>query len=110
MKYMIACLIALFIGTAHAAPAKEVVIFSKDHCPYCEQLKTDLDTTLIAAYPNVKFTVLNIKEDDNIKRLRQLARKHKMESVGLPLVFVGDDYFMGWGDTETADKLKQLLQ
>ncbi len=109
MKYIIACLIALFTCTVHAEPVKEVLIFSKDHCPYCEQLKQDLDNTLIAAYPNVRFTVLNIKDDENIDRLRNLVRMHKIRSVGLPLMFIGKNYLMGWGD-DSPEKLKALLQ
>ncbi len=110
MKYIVACLIALFTFCANAQEIKkEVLIFSKDRCPYCEQLKKDLDTTLIAAYPNAQFTVLNIKEEENVDRLRDLARQHKLKFVGLPLIFVGDTHILGWSD-ESAEKLKTLLQ
>lgn len=63
MKQMV-CLIVLavmFAVNVSAKMKKEVIIFSQP-CRFCDLLKKDLNENLISEYPNIQFTVLDIRE------------------------------------------------
>ncbi len=98
----------LFSCTAKAEAVREVVIFSQP-CQFCDILKQDLDSWIIPEHPDVKFTVLDIQKSENYILLRQFAAKHRIKGqIGLPLLFVEDEYMIGWGN-EQREKLISLL-
>lgn len=97
--------ILLPINTVAASPfKKEVIIFSQP-CHYCELMKKDLDSEIIPANPDIKFTILNITKPENHKLLIKYVKQYKIEgnNIGLPLIFVGNNYIMGWGDNAVGD-------
>lgn len=109
MKKILFVLLLLVTTNAAAQVKKEVVIFSQP-CHYCELMKEDLNNVIMAANPDIKFTVLDIQEPENYKLLRQYAVRHKLYGeLGLPLLFVGENYIMGWAP-ESGAKLQEYIE
>lgn len=108
----ILCLIVLSVllsGNLLANMQKEVVIFSQP-CRFCDALKQDLNNGLINKYPDIKFTVLDVRESHNRRLLDQYARQHNLRGdIGLPLLFIGKNYLMGWSEENKA-KLKEDIE
>ena len=106
------CLLVLSVllsGNLFANMQKEVVIFSQP-CHFCEALKQDLKDSLIKEYPDIKFTVLDIQESGNRRLLEQYARRHDLRgNIGMPLIFIGKNYLMGWSEENKA-KLKDDIE
>lgn len=112
-KYLL--LLFLFFNTSvfagNMSRIKEVVIFSQP-CFYCEKLKTWLKENK-EKYPDVKFTILDIQERKNYNLLLQKIKEHNISGnqVGMPLIFIGNNYIMGWSESycQTFDNyIKQL--
>lgn len=105
-------ILLLLVSTTVSVSAqlkKEVVIFSQP-CHYCELMKEDLNNVIMAANPDIKFTILDIQEPENYKLLRQYAVRHKLYGeLGLPLLFVGENYIMGWAP-ESGEKLQEYIE
>lgn len=96
MKKYIFILFLMLFQVVNAAE-KEVIIFSQP-CHFCEIMKEDLDNGIIEANPDIKFTILDIRDEKNAQKLRELATKHRLRGdVGTPLLFIGKNYMMGWG-------------
>lgn len=109
MKKILFVLLLLVTINAAAQVKKEVVIFSQP-CHYCELMKEDLNNVIMAANPDIKFTVLDIQKPENYKLLRQYAVRHKLYGeLGLPLLFVGENYIMGWAP-ESGAKLQEYIE
>ena len=108
----ILCLIILavcFFSDVSANTQKEVVIFSQP-CHFCEALKQDLNGGLIEKYPDIKFTVLDIQDGKNRRLLNKYAQKYDLHGdIGLPLIFVGKNYLMGWSE-ENKVKLEEDIE
>lgn len=109
MKKFLFVLLLLTATSAAAQLKKEVVIFSQP-CHYCELMKEDLDNVIIAANPDIQFTILDIQEPDNYRLLRKYAQEHKLRGeLGLPLLFVGKNYMMGWSGDSPA-RLQEYIE
>lgn len=109
MKKFLFVLLLLTATSAAAQLKKEVVIFSQP-CHYCELMKEDLNNVIIAANPDIQFTILDIQEPDNYRLLRKYAQEHKLRGeLGLPLLFVGDKYIMGWSP-ESGAQLQEYIE
>ena len=101
-------LAVLLITDVCANTQKEVVIFSQS-CHFCDLLKKDLHDSLIAKYSDIKFTVLDIREKNNRRLLDKYARQHNLQGdIGLPLVFVGENYVMGWSEAKKEELKKDI--
>lgn len=102
-------LFSLYAILAEATFKKEVIIFSQP-CHYCEKMKEALDNGIIAANPDIKFTILDLQKTNNNKLLRQYAKKYNLRGdIGLPLLFIGKNYMMGWGPN-SAEELQSHLE
>lgn len=113
MKKLLVILFLLTASSVSAQVKKEVVIFSQP-CHYCELMKQDLNNLIIDANPDIKFTILDIQKKENYNLLRKYAARHRLHGdLGLPLLFVGDKYIMGWSPeagTELQEYIEQLRQ
>lgn len=82
----------------------EVIIYSKDYCPYCVKAKTLLKRKGVA------FRELDITRDENLQ-------KEVFEKSGgrrtVPQIFIGQKHVGGFDDLHALDKegkLDALLQ
>ena len=108
MKKYIVLLFILFLTKSVFANEKEIFIFSQP-CHFCELMKKDLDAGIIKANPDIKFTILDIRDEENIQKLRELAAKHNLKgNIGTPLLFIGKNYMMGWGPG-AAEQLQKYI-
>jgi glutaredoxin 3 len=82
---------------------KQVLIYSKDNCPYCSAAKT-----LLAA-KGVPFTEINLQTKPD--ELAALKARTGLRTV--PQIFIGDKLIGGFSDMQKLDqedKLDALLQ
>lgn len=103
--------ICLWAQTVAAEAQKEVVIFSQP-CHFCDKMKEALNGGIIKENPDIRFTILDIQEEKNNKLLQKFAKQYDLQGqIGLPLLFVGRNYMMGWGENapqELETYLEQL--
>ena len=103
--------ICLWAQTVAAEAQKEVVIFSQP-CHFYDKMKEALNGGIIKENPDIRFTILDIQEEKHNKLLQKFAKQYDLQGqIGLPLLFVGRNYMMGWGENapqELHDYLEQL--
>lgn len=101
----------LFNFSAFAGSKKDVYIFSKQGCPFCAKLEEDLNDKIIKNNPSINFIILKVDNNENFNLLRKFLSERKIKgNIGLPMVFVGENYFMGWGNTELEDLFNKYLE
>lgn len=71
-----------------------VVIYSKNYCPYCDRAKALLNAK------NVKFEERNI--DGNAEEIKKLMTKTGMRTF--PQIFINDQLIGGFDDMNALDK------
>ncbi len=88
----------------------DLEVFVRQGCPHCEKAKTYL-TRLEERYPQLKVTVRDIGEDPQaLLRLKALAAKVDIASVGVPAFYVRGKLVVGFQSQETTGKhLEELL-
>ena len=102
--------ICLWAQTVAAEPQKEVVIFSQP-CHFCDKMKEALNGGIIKENPDIRFIILDIQEEKNNKLLQKFARQYDLRGqIGLPLLFVGKNYMMGWGENAPQELEAYLEQ
>ena len=85
-----------FSFAARAEIQKEVLVFSEP-CLFCDVLKEDMKSWIVPDNPDVKFTVLDMRNEENYKRFYKLAETHGIKSrTSFPVLFVGKDCITGW--------------
>ena len=73
----------------------EVYFFYQTTCPHCHTAAQYIKEK----HPNLKVKGLDIQMPGNMKLFRQASKDYKINSVvGTPLIGMGDNYIMGWGD------------
>ena len=109
-KYLFAILSAFcFLTIAHTAQAKKEVVISQP-CQFCEKMKEALNNGIIAANPDIEFTILDIQDEKNRNLLNTFAANYGLEgNIGLPILFIGENYMMGWGPSAPQD-LQNLIE
>ncbi|MCK5510596.1 DUF2330 domain-containing protein [Candidatus Parcubacteria bacterium] len=76
----------------------EIDFFTGETCPHCEKAKSFLDK-MKYAYPSLKINTYEIYNNDDNKELYQQAVDAKqINSAGVPLIIIGDEYVLGFGD------------
>lgn len=106
-KILIAVLvIGLFVVSGFAytqageKETKEIFLFSKENCIYCHHMIAHIDAKTRKDYPELKITILDIGEPENMALLKEYVKKNKVRerAIGTPITFIGKDYMMGWGE------------
>ena len=75
-----------------------IYVFSQPGCMHCQHAKEYMDKY----YKNYDIKDMNIHEGSNMGYMLRYARKHNIsqQSLGTPLIIMGDNYVMGWGDEQ----------
>lgn len=78
-----------------------IYVFSQPGCVHCEHAKIYLDRY----YKNYDIKDMNIREGNNMDYLLRYARKYRIpqRELGTPLIVMGDNYIMGWGEQQQKD-------
>lgn len=81
-------------------------------CPHCAQEKIFLDK--LASIYGDKLEIREFEiyyNQDNAVRFEQVISKFKIEPAGVPLLVVGEEYVVGFGDEETTGKrIRQIIE
>ena len=99
-------LMALFFVTAitlggcqeKVSKTNRIYVFSQPGCSHCEHAKNYMDRY----YKGYDIKDMNIREGNNMGYMLRYARKYKIpeQTLGTPLIIMGDNYIMGWGDDQ----------
>ena len=80
-----------------ALSENEVYFFYQATCPHCHAAAEYIKEK----HPNLKVKSFDVKMPGNMKMFQQAAKDYGIRSVvGTPLLGMGDNYIMGWGDSE----------
>ncbi|MBP9749700.1 MAG: hypothetical protein KBD21_03140 [Candidatus Pacebacteria bacterium] len=78
-------------------------VFHSTTCPHCAALMKFLDSTIVPKYPQLEIRRYEVSEAHSRALLRDLALQHNVEQYkSVPLVFVGDDFMMGYNTDKTS--------
>lgn len=74
-----------------------IYFFWGDGCPHCAEAKPFLQQ-LSQQYPNVEVRAYEVWYDSsNLALFRQMALAYGFEPSGVPTIFIGDRYWVGYG-------------
>lgn len=111
---LLAALLLSLAGTtlAQAQSSDQPVVltmFWGDGCPHCAEAKPYLQD-LQKKYPNLELQLYEVWYNDaNLKMMDQMAQQHGFKASGVPTIFIGDKYWVGWTDEigkEIEDTIK----
>lgn len=100
----ILCICGLFgfAACSNAADESEltgenIYFFYQTTCPHCH----DAAKYIKANYPNLKMKALDIKLPGNLKLFEKALKQYNISGpAGTPLLIMGKNYLMGWGESE----------
>lgn len=76
----------------------EVYFFYQTTCPHCHTAAQYIKEH----HPDLKVKGLDIKMPGNLRMFHQAVSDYKIETAaGTPLICMGDNYIMGWNDSDT---------
>lgn len=78
---------------------KKVVIYSSDHCPYCNMAKSLLSSK------NIAFNEVNVSQSDTLKE-DMIKKSGGLRTV--PQIFIGEHHVGGYADLHKLNTLNQL--
>lgn len=72
----------------------QIYFFYQSSCPHCHHASQ----YIAQKYPDLKMQNLNVRTPENFNLLLKCAQKFNLpqESLGTPLICMGDHYIMGW--------------
>ena len=113
IKIFILTIIVLMIvsPTKIMANDEEIVIdfFYGVTCPHCAAEKVFLDD-LQNRYPDVTINAYEVFENkDNLVLLKKKAKELGVEVNGVPFLVIGDQYFIGYSEGYTDQKIEEAL-
>lgn len=78
-----------------------IYVFSQPGCVHCEHAKEYMSRY----YKDYDIKDLNIREGENMSYMLRYARKYKIseQSLGTPLIIMGNNYVMGWGQEQQKE-------
>ena len=88
--------------TANTASAgidnAHIYFFYQTSCPHCHHAAAYISSK----YPNLKMIQADVRQADNFKLFLKCADKFKLDrnTLGTPLICMGDHYIMGWSDSD----------
>lgn len=88
---------------------KEIYVFSQP-CHYCAIMKRYVEGTVIPKYPEIDVKILDIREKENKDLFHKFIKAYKIKGnrIGLPLIFVNDQYLLGWSDEQEGELIKAM--
>lgn len=77
-----------------------VYLFHGKECPHCHEEKEWLKGIKEDYKKYIKVYYFEVWHNkDNQKTLNKIAKKYKIEKEGVPLTIIGDEYFLGFSET-----------
>ncbi len=85
----------IFCGVASAA---NVDLYYSPSCPHCHHARDFFVNKMIYEYPNLRVVQINVMNEDNLPKFREVLKKCNYKSGGVPVIVVGDKCFQGYAD------------
>ena len=78
--------------------ANQIYFFYQTSCPHCHYAASYIKNK----YPSLKLINLDVRQQSNYNLFMKCAQKFKLpqNTLGTPLICMGDHYIMGWADTD----------
>ena len=78
-----------------------IYVFSQPGCVHCVNAKDYMNRY----YKGYDIKDMNIREGNNMGYMLRYARKYKIpeQTLGTPLIIMGDNYIMGWGTEQQKE-------
>jgi thiol-disulfide isomerase/thioredoxin len=81
----------------------KLIFFYSDTCPHCHKENLFLEN-IASKYPNLTIEKYEISEPGAVEMLYSLASEHDFKPRGVPVTFIGIDYFIGYDSDKTTGK------
>ena len=104
---MVLCLTVMLSACQEKKSDNQIYVFSQPGCGHCEHARNYMQRY----YRNYDIRELNIRKGNNLNYLLRYARKYKIpeQSLGTPLIVMGNNYVMGWG-TEQMRQFNRYIK
>lgn len=80
-------------------------MFYSYDCPHCKKAHAFLDEVK-KEYPQLTVHQYEIKQNkDNVKIFESVAKEYKVKPQGVPTIFIGDQYFVGFDENVTCKSI-----
>jgi len=102
MKRIVASVILVLTmslgGCQEKTANNQIYVFSQPGCIHCEHARSYMQRY----YQGYAIKEMNIHEGNNMSQLLRYAKKYHIaqQDLGTPLIAMGDNYIMGWGDEQ----------
>ena len=82
-----------------------VYLFMGDGCPHCKEFLNYASTKLVDTYGGkVIFSIYEVwNNSDNEELYNKVRNYFDIQSTGVPLIVIGDDYYMGYASNMDSD-------
>ena len=82
-----------------------IYLFMGDGCPHCKEFLEYSANVLMDKYGDkIKFSIYEVWNNENNKELFEKVKTYfKLSSNGVPLIVIGDDYYLGYTSSMNAD-------
>lgn len=97
-------------AAAHEGEHPVIYLFWGDGCPHCERARPVL-AQIAERYEGVELQEFEVwNNPDNQARFLEFAAKYGMEASGVPTIFLGTKYWVGWTDQIAKDVELQVAR
>lgn len=88
----------LSAGSTNDISPNHVYFFYQTSCPHCHHAAA----YITQKYPNLKMINLDVRRQSNYNLFLKCAAKFRLDqnTLGTPLICMGNHYIMGWSDTD----------
>ena len=91
-------------GLRGRAVCYPIEVFTREDCDQCARAEQFM-AALARKCPDVRVAQFDVSKDRQaLKRLHELCRQHRVETVGVPGVLAGNQLFVGYKDDATTGK------
>lgn len=86
-----------------------MIVFYTKNCPFCHKAMEFISKNIEPKYKDLKVYKYDLDNNKEMKYFSYFFKKFDLQTVGVPLVIVGEkNYEMGFG-TETGDRYIKLV-
>ena len=98
------------VATEEEGKEFSVYFFKGEGCPHCEEEEEFLNS-IKSDYPEVGFNTYEIyNNQDNRELFNKLVEEFGVSSQAVPLIFIGEDYILGFRDAgTTGETIKEKI-
>ena len=103
MKNLLIFLVFILLVSSIAYAQQKTVLyfFWSNGCPHCAAEEPFLED-MQAKYPDLEVMSYEVSNQDNAQLFNRMAQAYGTTPQGVPMTFVGEEYFIGYGNYENS--------